>query len=268
MSGARSFIEKWRGLLGVGVASAVAYRGEFLVWILTTNLPLIMMALWTTVAAEGPVGRFGQRGFVAYFLGALLVRFLSGSWVVWQLTWDIREGGLGPRLLKPMHPFAYYAGENLAQIPLRLLVSVPLVLALVVGVGPAALGHDYRQWLLLPVLLLGAWLVLYTAMLVVASLALFVDSALAVWELWMAVGYVLSGYLMPFELLPAPLRRVAWWLPWRVTLALPLETLLGLCSVRESLAGLALQLVWVTVFGAAALALWRRGMRRFAAFGG
>ena len=41
-------------LLRVGVAETVAYRAEFLVWILTTTLPLVMLGLWTSVAAEAP----------------------------------------------------------------------------------------------------------------------------------------------------------------------------------------------------------------------
>ena len=39
-------------LLRVGVAETVAYRAEFLVWILTTTIPLVMLGLWSTVADE------------------------------------------------------------------------------------------------------------------------------------------------------------------------------------------------------------------------
>jgi ABC-2 type transport system permease protein len=45
-------------LFRVGLAEMIAYRAEFIIWILTTNMPLVMMALWTAVAPEGPVGRF------------------------------------------------------------------------------------------------------------------------------------------------------------------------------------------------------------------
>ena len=107
-------IDRWWTQLRVGALAALAYRGEFFVWILTTNMPLVMMLLWTRVAREAPVGRFGEARFVAYFLATLVVRFLAGSWVVWQLTWDIREGSLSLRLLRPVHPFAAYAMENLA----------------------------------------------------------------------------------------------------------------------------------------------------------
>ena len=40
-------------LLRVGFAEAVAYRAEILVWMLTTTMPLIRLALWTAVAARG-----------------------------------------------------------------------------------------------------------------------------------------------------------------------------------------------------------------------
>jgi ABC-2 type transport system permease protein len=33
-------------LLRTGFAEAVAYRAEFVVWMMTTTLPLVMLALW------------------------------------------------------------------------------------------------------------------------------------------------------------------------------------------------------------------------------
>ncbi len=260
--------EKFAAILRVGVAAAVAYRGEFFVWILTTNMPLVMMALWTRVAAEGPVGRFTPRAFVAYYLGVLLVRFLCGSWVVWEMTFAIRDGSLRARLLRPLHPFAHYAADNLAQMPLRLLVSAPIAAGLFFAAGRSGLSHDPVQWALVPVALAGAWALTYCAMLAVATLALYLDSALTVWELWMAVGYVLSGYLVPHELLPGALREAALWLPWRYTLALPLEAMLGLVDRAETLRGLGAQAGWTLGFLAAALALWGRGLRRYEAYGG
>ncbi|HSS02550.1 MAG TPA: hypothetical protein VLM79_36065, partial [Kofleriaceae bacterium] len=55
-------------LLRIGVAETVAYRAEFLVWILTTTQPLIMLGLWTSVAREGPFQDYSSDRFVAYFL--------------------------------------------------------------------------------------------------------------------------------------------------------------------------------------------------------
>ncbi len=268
MSARPSLASKLAAVMRVGVAAAVAYRGEFFIWILTTNMPLVMLALWSRVAADGPVGRFTQRGFAAYFLGVLLVRFLAGSWVVWELTFAIRDGSLASRLIRPLHPFAHYAADNLAQMPLRLVVAAPIAAGLVWVAGPAGLSHDPVQWALAPVAVAGAWALTYSAMLAVASLAFYFDSALSVWELWMALGYVLSGYLVPLELLPPTARAVAAWLPWRYTLALPLETMLGLVDRASSVRGLAVQWAWTALFLTAATALWKRGLGRYESFGG
>ena len=61
MSSLRITIRALPTFLRVGFASAVAYRSEFLIWVLTTNMPLVMLALWSAVARDAPVGQFSQR---------------------------------------------------------------------------------------------------------------------------------------------------------------------------------------------------------------
>ena len=41
----RHVLRAYPTLLRVGVAEVIAYRAEFIVWILTTNMPLVMMGL-------------------------------------------------------------------------------------------------------------------------------------------------------------------------------------------------------------------------------
>ena len=110
-------------LLRIGFAETVAYRAEFVVWMLTTTMPLVMLGLWTSVAAEAPFRGFGQRDFVAYYLATLIVRNVTSSWVVWQINEEIRQGNLSMRLLRPIHPFASYAATHLSAVPLRTLME-------------------------------------------------------------------------------------------------------------------------------------------------
>jgi ABC-2 type transport system permease protein len=114
-------------LLRIGVAETVAYRAEFIVWMLTSTMPLINLALWSSVAKEG--GEFAgytSAKFTAYFLGALIVRNLTGNWVAWQLSEEIRMGILNMRLLRPIHPFIAYAASQSAALPLRLRGAIAL----------------------------------------------------------------------------------------------------------------------------------------------
>jgi ABC-2 type transport system permease protein len=89
-------------------------------------VPLVMLAVWLTLAADGPVGSYSASDFVAYYLGVLLTRRLAGVWVVWDLDIKIREGQLSVDLLRPLHRFTT-TSPVLAAKPLNLLVILPPV---------------------------------------------------------------------------------------------------------------------------------------------
>jgi len=255
-------------LLRVGIAEVVAYRAEFVVWILTTNMPLVMLAIWHAVAADGPVGRFDQRAFTAYYLGVLAVRLLTSNWAVWQLSMEIRDGTLAAKLLRPIHPIVALAADHLSALPMRALVISPVVAILMAVAGDRLLRHDALLVAIFAASLAGAWLLIFFTMVLMGSLAFFVESAMGVFELWLGVHAILSGYLVPLEALPHWVRRAADVLPFRFMLGFPVETLVGLLSRREALLALAAQWGYAALFAALALRVWRSGLRRFAAFGG
>ncbi|HVV49496.1 MAG TPA: ABC-2 family transporter protein, partial [Polyangia bacterium] len=226
-------------LLRVGVSEVVAYRAEFVVWILTTNMPLVMLAIWHAVAADGPVGRFDQRAFTAYYLGVLAVRLLTSNWAVWQLSMEIRDGTLSSKLLHPIHPIFALCAEHLSAVPMRAAVISPVVGILIWSGWDRLLRHDGVLLAVLLASLVGAWLLIFFTMVLMGSLAFFMESALGIFELWLGVHAILSGYLVPLEALPAWVRGAADVLPFRFMLGFPVETLVGLLDRQEALRALA-----------------------------
>jgi ABC-2 type transport system permease protein len=255
-------------LMRVGLAEIVAYRAEFLVWILTTNMPLVMLAIWHAVAGDGPVGRFDQREFTAYYLGVLAVRLLTSTWVVWQMSMEIRDGTLSARLLRPIHPLFAYAAQHMAGVPMRAVVVSPILVILAFAAGDRLAVRDPALMGIFALALLGAWLLIFFTMVLVGALAFFVDSAIAVFELWLAVHAIFSGYLVPLEALPSWIGRAAAVLPFRFMLGFPVEVLVGLVTPATALRQLGVQWAYVLVLSALAMLVWRAGVRRFAAFGG
>jgi ABC-2 type transport system permease protein len=255
-------------LLRVGLAEAVAYRAEFLVWLLSTNMPLVMLALWSAVARDAPVGRFGQRDFVAYFLAALVVRLMTGAWVIWELTFEIRQGTLAFRLLRPVHPLVAYACENVAAMPLRFVLSLPIALVMLFTVGATHLTRDPLLLALFPVAVMGGWLITFLAMSIVGALSFYLESATSIFEIWLGLFGIFSGYLVPLELFPPWVTALARALPFRYMLAFPVEMVIGLQGRTRALTELGIQWAFVVGLALAAAGVWRLGLRRFAAFGG
>ena len=254
--------------LRIGFSEAVAYRAEFFVWVLAYTMPLIMLALWTAVARDGAIGGFDAHAFQAYFLTTLVVRLLTGSWVVWEMNMDIRTGALTTKLLRPLHPFVGYACENLGALPLRLIAILPIAIASVTYVGLGAFTHDPLLIALVPMALFGAWAITFLALCAIGTLGLWWESSLAVGDLWLGLYFVFSGYVMPLSLFPEWAQRVIALLPFRYQLAFPVELLLGRLTREAAFEAFALQWAWIAIALAVALTLWRRGLRRFAAFGG
>lgn len=255
-------------LLRVGLAEAVAYRAEMLVWMLTTTMPLVSLALWSAVAAEAPVGRFTQARFGAYFLATLVVRQLTGSWLVWSLNQEIKSGTLSQRLLRPIHPLVSYSAENLSAVPLRAALAAPVAVVALFVIEPGALPTTPGRIALVLASLVGAWAINFFTMALIGALAFFVESSTAIFEIWLVAFGVLSGYLVPLELFPRWLQRVAAALPFRYTVAFPVEAILGLLPLGAAVTNLLIQWFYVGACAAGAMLAWRAGTKRFAAFGG
>jgi ABC-2 type transport system permease protein len=230
-------------------------------------MPLVMLALWAAVARSGPVGAYTQKGFAAYYLATLLVRLLTGSWVVWEMTMEIRSGTLALRLLRPIHPLLAYSAENLAAVPMRGIVAIPLIVIFLWNVRDQLAG-DPLIWVLLAPALLGAWLLTFLVMAIIGTLGLWLESATSLFEAWLGISSILSGYLIPLDLFPGSVRAVALVLPFRFLLSFPVELVLGRVDRAQALLLLAAQWGYVAVALLATRTLWRAGLRRYAAYGG
>jgi ABC-2 type transport system permease protein len=255
-------------LLRIGVAETVAYRAEFLVWILTTTQPLIMLGLWTSVAREAPFAHYSSSDFVAYFLACLIVRQLTGNWVAWQMSEEVRSGAMAMRLLRPLHPFFAYAASHAAAIPFRSLIALPIAVVLLISSGASALSGDPVQLVLLVPSILLAWLITFALMFAIGALAFFLTQTMAIANLYFGLFSLFSGYLMPLDLLPRPLAVAAAWLPFRFMLSAPVELMTRSLDRAQLTVLLGGQLAWTAILLAGALVLWRAGVRRFEAVGG
>jgi len=258
-------LRAWPTLWRVAVADIVAYRAEMVIWILSATLPLVMLSLWSAASAGGPLSGFGEADFARYFAVTLVVRQLTGSWVVWELNYQIRTGSLSPALLKPLNPLWYNFASTLAAIPWRLVVLTPILLGV---------WWWKPEILFLPTLVGGlGFLVSVTLALILSWLvqvmfglaAFWFDQSLGLFSVYFAVWAFFSGYFVPLPLLPPWLSVVTRWLPFHGTLGAPIGILTG--TITDVAATIGLQLAWVVALSLASMATWRAGLSRYGAVG-
>ena len=263
----RAFPTLWR----VGIAETVAYRAEFLVWMLTTTIPLIMLGLWTSVAAEGPFQNYSSADFVAYFLAVLIVRQLTSNWVAWQMFEDIRLGPMSMRLLRPVHPFWAYVISQAAALPFRSVIAVPVALLLLTSSGVHSLTTNPLQLVLIVPSILLAWVISFGINFGIGAVGFWVTQAMVLGSVFFTLYTLLSGYMMPLDIISSKyptVTAIAWATPFPSMLAVPVRLLTRNLGTIEVLRLLAMQTAWAAGCTLGALAVWRRGLRHFEAVGG
>src|SRR4029453_19405734 len=106
-----------------------------------------------------------------YFLATLLVRQLTGSWLVWELNQEIRSGTVSRRLLRPIHPLVGYSAEYLAAIPLRAALTLPAAVVWLWVLEPGALPRSPGLVAAAVLSVIGAWLLNFFTMALIGSIA-------------------------------------------------------------------------------------------------
>lgn len=254
-------------LFRVGFADLVAYRAEMVIWILSATMPLIMLALWNSVVADGALEGFGPEEITRYFAATLVVRQLTSAWLLWHMNWMIRTGALSPKLLRPMNPLVWEGVAMLAAMPMRIVVLLPMLLALVVWRPELLAWPGWAAMGLFAVSVSLAWLLGFLIQAVFGMLAFWFDQTDGLFGLWFSTWMLLSGYLAPRAMFPEAVRGVIDWLPFRATLGVPVELLSGELAPQDAGFDIGVQVLWCAIVGSIAWRLWGAGIRRYGAYG-
>ena len=260
----RRVIYAWPAIFRVAFAGMVAYRAEMVIWVLSATLPLVMMALWNAAASGGPVNGWDQIELARYFTLNLVVRQLTGSWIVWELNWNIRQGDLSPKLLRPMHPLVFNTAETVSALPFRLMVLTPLVGILLVWRPEILFWSGWGIFFAFVVSTLFSLAIQWMVQAIFGLLAFWFDDATGFWSAWFSVWALCGGYFVPLDLFPDHLISFVRWLPFYSTLGAPIDVAMGNVGVLPTLG---VQVGWMVVLVGVTSAMWSAGIRRYGAVG-
>lgn len=267
MSGSARSLRAFPALLKIGLAEMVAYRVELVIWALTALMPVLMLFIWDRVVEGAPIGRYDRNAIAGYFAGTLIVRQLTTAWVVWDLNEQIRTGSISPALLKPMSPLWFAAAENLAAVPFRVLVLIPVVGAIWLWRPEMALGMAAADLPLFLLALVLGWAVYFLIQVAFGALCFFLEQSGGVYMAFYGLFALFSGYLFPLDLLPDGARGLVAALPFRAVIATPVAVATGQLHGVAALPALGHQAAWCAAAFLVSRWAWRRGLRRYEAYG-
>ena len=263
LSNLRKFAAEFRACW----ALTIEYRMSIFIWMLSMMLPFVMMAGWLSIARDGPVGRFSYGDFIAYYVAAIVVRNVTGVWIVWEMDNDLRLGEMSFKLLKPMNPILHYMASSLAPKPLRLLVLVPILIAVKIFLPDVQFVTDPVALAVFLLSIAGAWAMMFFQLYSIGLLGFWITQPSSLHDVWFGIFSLFSGYLVPLDLFPGVIRELLYAMPFRYHMSFSIEILTGRLNLTSMAQGLVLQWIWVAVFYGVYRFVWWRGVRRFSAVG-
>jgi ABC-2 type transport system permease protein len=230
--------------------------------------PVIYLVVWTTVAREqgGSVGGYTAGAFTAYYVAWTIVRVMNIGLTPWAFEGRVQRGEWSPLLVRPIHPVHYDIGWFLGMKVIDVLRLVPIVLILVLIFRPP-LNPTWWQLAAFAGACLTGFLMRFILLWGLGLITFWIVRVSAIFDLYFAVELLLSGRVVPLDLLPEWAQRISAWLPYQWSFAFPIELLLGRLTPQETLYGFLMQFVWGAIGSLILWWLWRQGVKRYTAVG-
>jgi ABC-2 type transport system permease protein len=268
-------MKKYLHVISIGIQNNLQYRFNYLTRTLFSFIPLFaMISLWRTIYAHNN-GAGEHSGYTAaemifyYIMVAVVDVFTAVNEDDWQIAADIRDGNISQFLLKPVDYLWYrlclfFSG----RIAFIMMAIVPLGIFI----------FCFRDYFVVPAS--GVAMAVFPVSLVLtALLQFFISYAMAMLAFWLleistfifilfAFEYLASGHLFPLALLPPPLYHALLFTPFPYQMYFPVSIYMGKIAGVDLWGGLLVQFLWVLLAYAFARFMWRRGVKKYSAFGG
>lgn len=248
-----------REAMAVGARTATSSRSLLVATgALYAFVTVALGTLWRVgaQAAGGEVGGYGPDALFWYIAVAELCIVPVDMQAIERTGDAIASGGITPERLRPLPPLALRVARQYGHTLATALACLPVALTLglvATGAPPAATGV-LLALLCLPLALLLNVLGQHAF----AAVAFWVRDTRGTWFLYQKLVFVLGGMVLPLQVLPGPIERIAHVLPFSAMAYVPARLASG--HVEPLLVGRQL-LALAGVAGVAAW-LWRAGDRR------
>jgi len=279
---ARAGLRAWWTMLVICLEERLVYRGDFVLGTLMRFLPIVtQIFLWTAVfsaTSRADIAGYSRDDIVAYYLLTMVTRaFSSMPGLAGGIARSIRDGSVKKYLVQPVDYVAFLLAARVAHKLVYYAVAIlpfGLVFWLCRGFFPdppppatilafaLALGLSFLLGFFMEATLgmLGFW---------------FLEVSSVVFA-YMLVQYLLSGHMFPIDMLAdiptglpgTSVADLVRWLPFQFTAYFPAAVWLGKIRGAELARGLLVEAAWVVAMVVACRLAWRRGTRRYSAYGG
>lgn len=205
----------------------LAFRVELVLWFIIDTLPLgILLFVWSSIFTQNNSFQgFTLSGIIFYYLLSIIMRMLTASpFEEWRVD-EIRNGNIDRYLIQPagyiQHIFTQFvAGKSIySALNLPLLLGVVFFFSRIFQFTIPTLSFDN----VIPILTLIIFSLFFNFSLglLIVLLGFWLENAENLEHFkWLLVS-LLSGQILPIDLMPETLQKITWALPFKYLIGIP-----------------------------------------------
>ena len=258
------------------LSGMLRYRLNVFLSFASIIVPLIIqISLWKAI-----FGFTGIESIKGYTMGSLIVYYLLANWIAttletsyqMEVVSDISTGGLNHYLTRPINYLLCRSLDNLWSSLLYgltgMIVIVPIAVFLLKEYFVAIPLFTTSSTLYGLLFLFFAFILSAEICLILSLASFFIEQATSVSRIQHLLMPFLTGQLLPIELFPEKLRAVVSVLPFQYLVLKPVQAFMGKADPSTIPKDIFIVTLWIIGFGSLVYLMWRRGLRRYEAYGG
>lgn len=248
---------------------ALQYRFEFITSLVRTILGLgVIFFIWFNVFSQTTnFGNYTLPKMITYLLLAQILHPLNPSRPAKNIAKEIKSGEFSTSLIRPYNYFVWQFAWNAANQIIQFLVISLLLFAFLIFF-PNLLSFPTTPNLLIFLLLLPLIFTFsYLLNLFWAGFAFWIID-IRLFYTFIALGVnFLSGELLPLDLFPSFLQKIASFLPFQYRVFFPISIYNNQLDPSQVLKGIITMISWTFILSLVVYKSWQKGIKKYEAVG-
>lgn len=261
------------GILNASIKNCLQYRLAFFSATISTAFTVFAYIMfWSGLYyLEGSKSIIGleRAHMVSYvFFAQIVSRLIHASDTIWSYSNDIRNGKLNAYLLQPLNYRSYRLFNLLGGRLVDIIISIlPFILAFLI------IKKDiYFSWtgiiISIPILMMSLLLYFYIDCFI-GTLAFWLENVSGIsYFKWVLFSF-LGGAYFPITLFPEWGQKIVQLTPISYLIYYPAQIMSGnILYYSDVFKIFSVILIWIAVFSTAEKVIWKKGLKRYSAYGG
>lgn len=268
-----SKVSKYLCCFKMSVGQSFEYRADFFLNILATFIPIcVQLFLWKAIYANSASDVINGRTYpemITYLVFAFFVTYFLTCSVANSVAADIKDGALNQYLIRPVNYFGYRVANFYGS---KACMTVIVAVLFIAAIGLMHGIFDYRisginlLWFL-PLMLLSLLMQFFLYLCMGLSSFWITDA----WGVFFGGRYIiniLSGGLLPLDVLGSSVNQILQWLPFQYTTYFPISILQGRLEPEQILRGIGIEFFWILLLFLLCRVMWKKGQTKYMGNGG